>query len=100
MSPKHEKTNLASPLDAPRRAASAPSEAWMGRSGLRRVDWVRLGVDHGVLRAEAVGVGFRLPAVRQIPVATAAAMIAAGIPSVTHRSDGTSAQNGSIGLGR
>ena len=31
-------------------------------TGLRRVDWVRLVVDHDAVRAEAVGVGYRLPA--------------------------------------
>jgi hypothetical protein len=52
--------------------------------GFRRVDWVRVFVDHGHLRAEAVGIGFRLPAVCSIPLATAARLIAGGTPHVTH----------------
>lgn len=52
--------------------------------GFRRVDWVRVFVEDGHLRAEAVGIGFRLPAVCSIPVATAARLIAGGTPHVTH----------------
>ncbi|HEX4245038.1 MAG TPA: hypothetical protein VHY77_05680 [Acidimicrobiales bacterium] len=52
--------------------------------GFRRVDWVRVFVDNGRMRAEAVGVGFRLPAVCSIPLATAANLIAGGTPHVTH----------------
>jgi hypothetical protein len=52
--------------------------------GLRRVDWVRLFVGEGdEITAEAVGMGFRLPASRSIPLALAAELIAAGVPSVT-----------------
>lgn len=51
-------------------------------TGLRRVDWVRLVVDHDAVRAEAVGVGYRLPAARPIPLSVAAALMAAGTPSV------------------
>ena len=32
-----------------------------GTAGLRRVDWVRFLVDQDAVRAEAVGVGYRLP---------------------------------------
>jgi hypothetical protein len=52
--------------------------------GLRRVDWVRVFVDDGHLRAEAVGIGFRLPAVCSIPLDMAANLIAGGTPHVTH----------------
>jgi hypothetical protein len=57
-------------------------------TGLRRVDWVRLILDDddGV-RAEAVGVGYRLPASRPIPLPVAAALIAGGTPSVTRTVD-------------
>jgi hypothetical protein len=55
-------------------------------TGLRRVDWVRLIVDHDRLRAEAVGVGFRVPAACPIPLSVAANLIATGTPHVT-RSD-------------
>ncbi len=53
------------------------------RTGLRRVDWVRLIEDEGTYRAEAVGVGFRLPATRVIPLTLAADLIASGVPHVT-----------------
>lgn len=52
--------------------------------GLRRVDWVRVFVENGGMRAEAVGIGFRLPAVCSISLATAAKLIAGGTPHVTH----------------
>jgi hypothetical protein len=53
------------------------------RSGMRRVDWVRLHVDGTSVTAEAVGVGYRLPRTAPIPVAVAAALIAEGTPCVT-----------------
>jgi hypothetical protein len=55
--------------------------------GLRRVDWVRLVVVHDEIRAEAVGVGYRLPTTCRIPLSVAAALIAAGTPSITRRAD-------------
>jgi hypothetical protein len=54
-----------------------------GAAGLRRVDWVRFLVDHDAVRAEAVGVGYRLPTTRPIPLAVAAALLAQGTPSIT-----------------
>jgi hypothetical protein len=54
-----------------------------GAAGLRRVDWVRFLVDHGAVRAEAVGVGYRLPTTRPIPLSVAAALLAQGTPSIT-----------------
>ncbi len=54
-----------------------------GTTGLRRVDWVRFVVDHEEVRAEAVGVGYRLPTARPIPLSVAAALLAQGTPSVT-----------------
>lgn len=51
--------------------------------GLRRIDWVRLIVDHDQVRAEATGVGFRLPVTRPIPLAVAASLLASGTPCVT-----------------
>ncbi len=56
-------------------------------TGLRRVDWVRLVVEHDTMRAEAVGTGYRLPTSRPIPLAVAAALIGGGTPSVTRRLD-------------
>jgi hypothetical protein len=52
-------------------------------AGLRRVDWVRFVVDHDAVRAEAVGVGYRLPTARPIPLSVAAALLAQGTPSIT-----------------
>jgi hypothetical protein len=56
-----------------------------GTAGLRRVDWVRFVVDHDAVRAEAVGVGYRLPVACPIPLSVAAALLAQGTPSVTRR---------------
>jgi hypothetical protein len=58
-----------------------------GVAGLRRVDWDRFVVDNHAVRAEAVGVGCRLPAARPIPLSVAAALLAQGTPSVTRRLD-------------
>jgi hypothetical protein len=54
-----------------------------GAAGLRRVDWVRFVVDHDEVRAEAVGVGYRLPTTRPIPLSVAAALLSRGTPSIT-----------------
>jgi hypothetical protein len=56
-----------------------------GAAGLRRVDWVRFVVEHDAVRAEAVGVGYRLPAARPIPLSVAAELLAQGTPSITRR---------------
>jgi hypothetical protein len=56
-----------------------------GAAGLRRVDWVRFVVDHNAVRAEAVGVGYPLPATRIITLSLAGVLIAQGTPSVTRR---------------
>jgi hypothetical protein len=53
------------------------------RTGLRRIDWVRLLDEGGRFRAEAVGVGFRLPVTCPIPLSLAAELIASGVPHVT-----------------
>jgi hypothetical protein len=50
--------------------------------GLRRVDWIRLVCERDVVKAEAFGVGFRLPVTRPITLGTAAQLIASGIPYV------------------
>lgn len=49
---------------------------------MRRVSWVRFVVADGATRCEAVGTGHRLPTVRPIPLDTALALVAAGVPSV------------------
>jgi hypothetical protein len=58
-----------------------------GVTGLRRVDWVRFLVDLDAVRAEAVGVGYRLPVARPIPLSLATALVAQGTPSVTQTLD-------------
>jgi hypothetical protein len=51
--------------------------------GLRRVDWVRLLVDDDHVGAEAVGVGYRLPATCPISMSVATRLIQSGVPHVT-----------------
>jgi hypothetical protein len=51
--------------------------------GLRRVDWIRLLVNGDAVGAEAVGVGFRLPATCPISISVAARLIESGVPHVT-----------------
>jgi hypothetical protein len=71
-------------LSAPRaKSAAVPSRNAAGRTGLSRVDWVRLIDDGGSYRAEVVGVGFRLPVTRPISLSLAADLIASGVPHVT-----------------
>lgn len=50
------------------------------------MDWVCLVVDRDRVRAEAHGVGYRLPAKWSIPVEEAVDLIAAGTPHVTRLS--------------
>jgi hypothetical protein len=59
--------------------------AALRHSGLRRVDWVRLtlSLEGRPLRAEAVGVAFRLPVTCPISLATAAELVATGTPHAT-----------------
>jgi hypothetical protein len=51
------------------------------------VSWVRLSVGDGLARAEAVGVGYRLPASRPIPLRLASDLIASGTPWVWRQVD-------------
>jgi len=51
--------------------------------GLRRVDYVRLLVGGEHIRAELVGVGYRLPTALPVSLSYAARLIADGTPSVT-----------------
>jgi hypothetical protein len=51
--------------------------------GLRRVSWVRVDVDaDGAVRCQLAGIGHRRPVVRRLPLRTAAALAAAGVPLV------------------
>jgi hypothetical protein len=79
-------------LIAPRaKSAAVPSRDVAGRTGLSRVDWVRLIDGGGFFRAEVVGVGFRLPVTRPIPMSLATDLIAAGVPHVTRAVTGAQA---------
>jgi hypothetical protein len=74
-----------------KRGAEVPARSAADRTGLRRVDWVRL-VDEGRrYRAEVVGVGFRLPVTRAIPLTLAADLIFSGVPHVTRTDEYTGA---------
>jgi hypothetical protein len=73
---------VAMALGESRERAASASDA-TARTGLRRVDWVRLVEDGGRYQAEVVGVGFRLPVTCPISLALAAELIASGVPHVT-----------------
>ncbi len=63
--------------------ARTDRDAVVGRIGLRRVDSVRLTRRDGDVKAEAVGMGFRLPTSRTISLSLAAELIALGTPCVS-----------------
>ena len=65
------------------RGGTAPARDAASRTGLRRVDWVRLIEDGDRCRAEVIGEGFRLPVIRPIPLSLAAELIASGVPHLT-----------------
>ena len=48
------------------------------------MNWVRVVVDNGVATAEVFGIGNRLPVTRRVPVTTALALAARGVPLVVH----------------
>jgi hypothetical protein len=52
---------------------------------MRRVVCVRILVGGPSVRAEVVGTADRLPVVRPVPLRTANALIASGVPSVLRR---------------
>ena len=60
-----------------------PSAAAAPELGLRRVCWVRVTLDPGGARYEAVGVSHRRPATRVITPSTALALASRGVPVVT-----------------
>jgi len=55
--------------------------------GMRRVSWVQILVDEGgeYSRAEAHGIGHRLPRTVPIPLSAAAALAAQGVPLLVRR---------------
>jgi hypothetical protein len=58
---------------------------------LRRINWVRVIIDRNGVRAEAVGIRHRLPAVVPISVAMAASLARKGVPLVVRRPEATAA---------
>ena len=67
------------PADTARRGA-APE------LGLRRVSWVRISLTEAGPVCEVAGIGHRVPTIRRIHLSTAAALAAAGVPTVLRRS--------------
>lgn len=57
------------------------------RTGLRRTDWVRITIGDGKTTAEAIGIGYRLPAVVPITLPLALALQAAGTPLVVRQAE-------------
>jgi hypothetical protein len=55
-------------------------------SGLRRVQWVRIDLTGDAPRAEVAGIANRQPVVQPIPLRTAEALSAAGVPTLVRRS--------------
>jgi hypothetical protein len=55
--------------------------------GLQRVSWVRIVLRPGGASCEVAGVGHRRPVLRTVPLRTATALLAAGVPGVV-RSEG------------
>lgn len=53
--------------------------------GLRRVSWVRIVVGPDGPRCDVVGTGHRRTHIRRVPLHTATALMAAGVPGVVRR---------------
>ena len=65
--------------------------------GLERVNWVRIVVEPTGARCQVVGIAHRRPVARTVPLRTAAALVAAGVPRVVHRVPAPASANGSNG---
>ncbi|MGQ0521629.1 MAG: hypothetical protein ACT4PX_10835 [Actinomycetota bacterium] len=63
----------------------------MPELGLRRVRWVRIVADGDGTRCTVGGIAHRRPVVRAIPLRTATALLAAGVPGWVSRPRGTAA---------
>lgn len=50
--------------------------------GLQRVNWVRIEVDRDGTRCVVAGLAHRRPVLRQVPLRTVTALLAAGVPGV------------------
>lgn len=89
-------------LDPPEESLLGQETAAVHGVGLRRVRWVRMTMGKDGPAFEVVGVGHRLPVVRRVPLRTAAALVASGVPFVVHGSrqddwQGTSAPANAAG---
>ena len=56
---------------------------------MRRVSWVRITLDDQGVHCHLLGVGHRLPSVRQVSLDTALALAGYGVPTVVRSADGT-----------
>jgi hypothetical protein len=54
---------------------------------MRRIEYVRLVFDDDGAQAEVVGVGFRLPMTRPVPLRYAAELVRGGVPLVARHSE-------------
>ena len=54
--------------------------------GLQRVSWVSIVIGPAGPRCEVAGVAHRRPVVRALPLRTAAALVAAGVPALVRSS--------------
>ncbi len=73
--------------------AKRTSRTAAGPAPLRRVEWVRVTVDGRSVRAEAIGVGYRLPATCRISMAMAADLARQGVPLSVRTIDGDRVPN-------
>jgi hypothetical protein len=73
--------------------AKRTSRTAAGPAPLRRVEWVRVTVDGQSVRAEAIGVGYRLPATCRISMAMAADLARQGVPLSLRTIDGDRVPN-------
>ena len=60
----------------------------MTACAMRRIEYVRLVFDEDGAQAEVVGVGFRLPMTRPVPLRYAAELVRGGVPLVARHSEG------------
>ena len=63
--------------------------------GLQRVNWVRILVHDGGTRCQVAGIGHRRPVVRTVPLRTATALMAAGVPGWTRPAPGVATRTAS-----
>lgn len=52
---------------------------------MKRFSWVRILLTEGDSVCDVAGVGYRLPVVRRIPLHTATALAASGVPTIVRR---------------